>query len=160
MLHDMEDFARLKGLTCSRIYLLGGSGCIVGGYLNRATTDIDIIDMNYPASAGRLFRMLGDMDYLDIYLTTIPNDFYKRAMKLHEFQYLEIYVLSAEDIIVSKIGRLSEKDREDIQALLTDDNKELVMKLAESVIERENISDIVKERFLRNMEVFREEFDV
>ena len=31
----------LKGIDYSPIYLLGGSGCIIGGYLSRATTDFD-----------------------------------------------------------------------------------------------------------------------
>jgi hypothetical protein len=33
ILHDMEDFAQLKNIDYPPIYLLGGSGCIVAGYL-------------------------------------------------------------------------------------------------------------------------------
>ena len=160
ILHDMEDFARLKGLTCSPIYLLGGSGCIVGGYINRATTDFDIMDMNYPDSAGRLFRMLGETDYLDYYLTTVAYDFRDRAIKLGEFQYLDIYVLSKEDIIVSKIGRYSNKDVEDIKSLLSDGIKSFVNRLIENVLKREDIISRVKGQFLKNVEVFRREFNV
>ena len=75
MLQDMEVLARINGLKCAPIYLLGGSGCILGKYIDRATTDFDIIDMNYPANAGRIFRPLGEMDYLDIYTTTIADGF-------------------------------------------------------------------------------------
>ena len=160
ILHDMEDFARLKGLTCSPIYILGGSGCIVGGYINRATTDFDIMDMNYPASAGRIFRILGETDYLDYYLTTVPDDFIERAVKINEFQHLDIYVLSREDIIVSKIGRYSNKDVEDIKSLLSDGIKPFVNRLIENVLKREDISSRVKGQFIKNVEAFRREFNV
>lgn len=160
ILHDMEDFARLKNLPGFPIYILGGSGCIVGGYISRATTDFDLLDFNYPSSAGRIFRMLGEADYLDYYLTTIPNDFKDRAVKLDEFAYLDIYVLSREDIIVSKIGRYSKKDVEDIKGMLTDDIKPSVNRIIDSVTARNDISSRVKEQFKKNAAIFRREFNV
>jgi hypothetical protein len=160
ILHDMEDFARIKGLTCPPIFLAGGSGCIIGGYINRATMDFDLLDMNYTASVGRLFRMLGEVDYLDFFLTTIPNDFIERAVKLGEFQYLDIYVLSKEDIVVSKIGRYSGKDIEDIKAILTEELKPAVDRLIKSVLNRNDISDRVKNKFISNALKFRRDFHV
>jgi len=158
LLNDMESFAEMKNIEYPSIYLLGGSGCIIAGYLNRATTDIDFLDMDYDASIGRLFRILDRFDMLDIYLTTIPLDFKERAIKLEGFK--NIYILSREDIILSKIGRYSEKDIEDISILLKDANNNLISKLIEEVSSRENISERVKEVFVKNAKLFRERFNV
>ena len=59
-LKDMEDFAMLKKIGCPPIYLLGGCACIIGGYLDRATRDIDMLDLGYSSKVGRLFRILGE----------------------------------------------------------------------------------------------------
>ena len=160
ILHDMEDFAKLKELSCPPIYLLGGSGCIIGGYINRATLDFDILNMDYPASSGRIFKMLGNTDYLDLYLTTIASGFEERAIKIKEFSYLEIYVLSKEDIITTKIGRYSEKDIEDISELIKYSNKDLILKHISTIMERADISPKVKEVFIKNATLFRRDFNV
>lgn len=160
VLHDMEDFAKLKGLSCPPIYLLGGSGCIVGGYINRATLDFDILDMDYSASTGRIFKMLGDVDYLDLNLTTIAPGFKERAVKIKEFVYLEIYVLSKEDIITTKIGRYSEKDMEDISKLIKYSSKDLVLKLINIIMDRADISPKVRKIFIKNATLFRRDFNV
>ena len=54
ILKDMDDFAAMKGIDYPPIYLLGGSGCIIGGYLDRATADFALLDMGYDAAMGRL----------------------------------------------------------------------------------------------------------
>ena len=104
--------------------------------------------------------MLGDVDYLDLNLTTIAPGFKERAVKIKEFVYLEIYVLSKEDIITTKIGRYSEKDMEDISKLIKYSSKDLVLKLINTVIERTDISHRVKEVFIRNVNLFRGDFSV
>ena len=82
ILKDMDDFAQMKGIDYPPIYMLGGSGCIIGGYLSRATTDFDLIDMEYDSNMGRVLRILDRYDFLDFYLTTIPQDFVERAKKI------------------------------------------------------------------------------
>ncbi len=158
LLMDMEDFAKLKNIDYPPIYLLGGSGCILSGYLTRATTDIDILDMDYDARAGRLLRILDRYDMLDIYLTTIPMDFEKRVLRLDGFKNL--FVLSREDIILSKLGRYSPIDIEDISKLIGHSDKKLVGALIQSVITRKNISTRVKNVFMENVKNFKERFDV
>lgn len=64
ILRDMDDFAQMKGLDYPPIYFLGGSGCIIAGYLNRATTDLDLLDMEYDGSIGRLLRILDKYDLI------------------------------------------------------------------------------------------------
>lgn len=158
LLKDMDDFARMKGLDYPPIYLLGGSGCIVAGYLDRATTDMDLLDMEYGANVGRLLRMLDKYDLLDLYLTTIPEDFKERAVKIEE--YKNIYVLSREDIILSKVGRYSDKDIEDISILIKQADKVILSNLIVKVLNRNNISERVKKAFTGNLKLFRERFDV
>ncbi|TCK98519.1 hypothetical protein EDC19_0941 [Natranaerovirga hydrolytica] len=157
---DMEDFAILKKIDCPPIYLLGGSACIVEGYLDRVTRDIDIIDLHYSANVGRLFRILGEVDYLDIYLTTLAEGYSQRAIRVREIKHIEVYALSVEDIIVTKIGRYSGKDKEDIKELLKKANKETINVLIEDVKKRENISHILKAYFLENVKKFRRDFCV
>ncbi len=160
LLHDMEAFAILKNIYCPPIYLLGGSGCIVAGYFDRATVDIDLLDMNYQANIGRLFNLLEPVDVLDQYLTTVAPNFEKRARKISGFKYLEVYVLSREDIITTKIGRYSEKDIEDIRELLKEANKKLISNLINEILARKDISHKIKEEFYSNSTVFKEEFNV
>ncbi len=158
MLQDMEDFSKMKDLDYPPIYLLGGSGCIIAGYFDRGTTDFDLLDMEYSANMGRLLRILEKIDLLDIYLTTISDDFAERAIKLKGFK--NIYVLSREDIIVSKIGRYSVIDIEDISILMMKADKALLKKLIQSVMDRKNISERVKQEFILNQKKFRERFNV
>ncbi|NLO40009.1 MAG: hypothetical protein GX115_11155 [Ruminiclostridium sp.] len=158
ILKDMDDFAQMKGIDYPPIYLLGGSGCIIGKYLDRATTDFDILDMEYDANMGRLLRILEKYDFLDFHLTTIPNDFAQRAKKVETLK--NVFVLSLEDIILSKIGRYSPVDVEDISILLKRANRSLLVMLIDKVLNRNDISKRVKEAFLMNLKLFREQFDV
>lgn len=158
ILQDVDDFAKLRKIDYPSIYLLGGSACIIAGYLDRATTDIDLLDMEYDASMGRLLRIMEKYDLLDLYLTTIPMDFKDRAVKIDNFK--NIYVLSREDIIISKIGRYSKIDIEDISTMIRDVDKNLLSGLIDAVITRKNMSDRVRQVFVKNMELFRERFNV
>lgn len=158
ILKDMEDFAQMKGLDYPPIYLLGGSGCIIADYLDRANTDLNLIDMEYSASMGRLLRILDKYDLLDFYLTTIPADFKARAIKIDG--YKNIFVLSREDIILSKIGRYDNKDIDDIGILIKKADKILLADLIIKVINRTDISNRVKEAFIENSKLFKEQFDV
>jgi hypothetical protein len=158
ILQDVDDFAKLRKIDYPPIYLLGGSACIIAGYLDRATTDIDLLDMEYDASMGRLLRIMEKYDLLDLYLTTIPMDFKDRAVKIDNFK--NIYVLSREDIIISKIGRYSKIDIEDISTMIRDVDKNLLSGLIDAVITRKNMSDRVRQVFVKNMELFRERFNV
>lgn len=158
ILSDMEDFSNMKGLDYPPIYLLGGSCCIIGGYLNRATTDFDILDMEYDSKMGRLLRILDRYDLLDYYLTTIPDDFLNRAKKIAN--YKNVYILSREDIILSKIGRYSDKDIEDITKIMEKADKKLLKILIKNVLSRNDISIRIREEFVKNLDKFRERFDV
>jgi hypothetical protein len=155
LLQDANDFAKMKQIECPPIYLMGGSGCILGNYLERATTDIDLIDMGYLASVGKVFRLFDTFDMLDLYVTPIADGFEARAIVLEGFDRLQFYILSVEDMIVSKLGRYSEKDQEDISRLVTQSNYELLNSLIRNVSSRENFSDRVRTHFIENAEQFK-----
>lgn len=100
-LKDMELFSKTLKIKPFDLYLLGGSASILGGYLNRSTRGFDFIDLEYPANLRRVFRLLGTFDFLDYYTTILSPSYKERARKLKQFDYLNIYILSPEDIIVS-----------------------------------------------------------
>jgi hypothetical protein len=158
IIQDMDDFAKMKNIDYPPFYILGGSGCIIAGYLDRGTTDFDLLDMGYSSEMGRLLRILEKIDLLDLYLTTIPEDFKDRAVKIEGLK--NVYVLSREDIILSKIGRYSAKDIEDISAMMEETDVALLKELIKRVADRKNISERVKEEFFNNLMKFREKFNV
>lgn len=160
LIKDADDFATLKNIECPPIYLLGGSACILGNYLDRATLDLDFIDISYDASVGKVFRLFDRFDMLDIYVTPIANGYKQRAIKLQGFTTLDYYVLSREDIIVSKLGRFSEKDQEDIDILIEKCDYELLDRLIKNVIERNDLSERIKAEFIRNSELLKEKYHV
>ena len=55
VLHEMEEVTKLFKLEPFDIYIIGGSACILGEYTNRATLDIDFVDLGYPAKYGKAF---------------------------------------------------------------------------------------------------------
>jgi len=158
ILRDFEDFAKMRGILYPSIYLVGGCGCILGDYLDRATLDIDFLDMDYSSKIGKLFKLFDEYDMLDLYLTTVPLSFKKRVKKIQDFS--NIFILSKEDIIVSKIGRYSEKDIEDIKLLIVNSDIQLIKLLINEVIERDNISEIVLNEFKKNLIQFKDDFYV
>ncbi|HAN10049.1 MAG TPA: hypothetical protein DCP90_05465 [Clostridiales bacterium] len=160
ILNDMAGIATIKKLECLPLYLAGGSACIVGNYLDRMTIDIDILDLEYPAKMGRLFNMLGQYDMLDLYVTSIADGFKERAKLVKEVENIQVYILSREDIIITKLGRYNEKDKEDISKLVKNLDKKLINSLIENVLSRKDFSEKVREHFALNVAQFRGDFDV
>lgn len=78
---------------------MGGAACILGGYTQRATRDFDFIDLNYPSKLGRAFVQLRDFDILEYESILISPKYKERSIKLNKFKYLNVYILSAEDIL-------------------------------------------------------------
>ena len=54
VLHEMEEVTKLFKLEPFDIYIIGGGACILGEYTNRATLDIDFVDLGYPAKYGKV----------------------------------------------------------------------------------------------------------
>ena len=45
-LFDLEKVTKAFNIEPFDIYLLGGSACILGGFIDRATRDFDFVDLN------------------------------------------------------------------------------------------------------------------
>lgn len=159
-LHDMELFAKVLKIEPFELYLLGGSASILGGYTNRSTRDFDFIDLDYPSNLGRVFRLLGTFDFLDYSTTILAPTYKERAIKLKEFKYLNIYILSPEDIIVSKIIRLSKKDQSDIKQLINRSDIHLINEIISEVLNRDDLIETKKIAFRDKIIIFREMYNV
>ena len=149
-LSDMETMAKVFGVEPFDLYLLGGSGCIIAGYLDRATRDFDIIDLGYSSRLGRVLKLLEPYDIIDTGMATVASSFKERAVRLNGFGYLGIYVLSREDIIVSKLGRYSEQDALDIRAMLPDCEENVLFQLMTEVLDRVDLIKKAKVVFISN----------
>ena len=159
-IHEMEEVTKLFQLESFDIYILGGSACVLGEYTNRATVDIDFIDLDYPAKYGKAFSLLRDYDMLEYQSTILSPTYKERAIKLPEFQYINVFILSKEDVAISKIIRLAEKDWEDLDQIVPKCNKELLNSIIDEVINREDLYESKKEAFMSNVKKFREKYHV
>lgn len=160
VLYEMEKIAELFNIDPFDIYFLGGSACILGDYTVRATRDFDFIDLDYAAALGKVFVHLKDFDMLEYESTLLSPNYQKRAKKLEQFKYLNIYVLSKEDIIVSKLIRMAEKDIEDIDVLIQSSDKTLINCIISEVEDRNDLYETKKEVFLKNVPIFKERYNV
>lgn len=157
---EMEKVAKLFELDGFDMYLLGGAACILGDYTERATRDFDFIDLDYSSRLGKAFVQLRDFDMLEYESTLISPRYKDRATKLNQFKHINVYLLSSEDIIVSKIIRLEEKDREDIDELIKIANIELLNKVIEEVLSRKDLYDSKRSQFIKQLSKFREMYNV
>lgn len=160
VLHEMEEVARLFKLEPFDIYIIGGSACILGEYTSRATLDIDFIDLGYPAKYGKAFSLLRDYDMLEYQSTILSPTYKQRATKLEEFKYINVYILSREDVVVSKIIRLAEKDIEDLNQIMPKCDKELLNNIIKEIIDREDLFESKKNEFERKLKIFKEKYNV
>lgn len=157
---EMEQVAKVFEIEPFDIYFLGGSACILGGYTDRSTRDFDFVDLEYSSRLGKVFIHLRDFDMLE-YNSTILSPFYKdRAVKLDQFTYLNIYILSVEDIIVSKVIRLEDKDIEDINKLILSADMNKIESIIEEVLTRDDLFESKKMEFIKKLKTFKEMYYV
>ena len=138
---------------------IGGGACILGEYTTRATLDIDFVDLGYPAKYGKVFVLLRDYDMLEYQSTILSPNYKERATKLEEFKYINVYILSKEDVAVSKIIRLAEKDIEDLNQIIPKCDKKILNNVIEEVLNREDLFDSKKNEFVKKLKTFREKYN-
>lgn len=160
VLHEMEEVTKLFKLEPFEIYIIGGGACILGEYTTRATLDIDFVDLGYPSKYGKVFVLLRDYDMLEYQSTILSPNYKQRAIRLPEFEYINAYILSKEDIAVSKIIRLAQKDIEDLEQIIPKCNKEILNEVIEEVLNRKDLFESKKEEFIKKLEIFREKYNV
>ena len=160
VLHEMEEVTKLFNLEPFDIYIIGGSACILGEYTTRATLDIDFVDLGYPAKYGKAFSLLRDYDMLEYESTLLSPTYKQRATKLEEFSYINVYILSREDIVASKIIRLEEKDIQDINEIINKCNKKVLNNIIAEILNREDLFESKKTEFEKKLKIFREKYNV
>ncbi len=160
VLHEMEEVTKLFKLEPFDIYLMGGSACMLGEYTTRATMGVDFVDLGYPAKYGKVFVLLRDYDMLEYESTLLSPTYKERAIKLEEFKYINVYILSKEDVAVSKIIRLAEKDIEDLNQIIPKCDKKKLNEIINEIINRDDLFDSKKEGFLNNLKIFKEKYNV
>ena len=160
VLHEMEEVTKLFTLEPFDIYIIGGSACILGEYTTRATLDIDFVDLGYPAKYGKAFSLLRDYDMLEYESTLLSPTYKQRATKLEEFSYINVYILSREDIVASKIIRLEEKDIQDINEIINKCNKKVLNNIIAEILNREDLFESKKTEFDKKLKIFREKYNV
>ncbi len=160
VIQNMEKIAKALEVEPFTIYFLGGSACILGRYTERATRDFDFIDLEYPARVGKVLRYLNDFDMLEYESTILSPSYKERATRIKAFTYLEIYVLSREDIVVSKLVRTASKDIEDIEIMMQVCDKALIAKIINEVLDREDLYPSKKQAFIKNLSLFKERYNV
>lgn len=160
ILKDMERVAQALNVPPFPIYFLGGSACILGRYSDRATRDFDFIDMDYSSSYGRVLRYLNDFDMLEYGSIILAPSYKQRAVRLEQFEYLRIFILSRENIIVSKIIRMEPKDIEDIDNLIKNSDKALILEIIEETLQSKDLFELKREAFLKNIPAFKERYHV
>ena len=160
VLHEMEEVTKLFKLEPFDIYIMGGSACILGEYTNRATLDIDFVDLGYPAKYGKAFSLLRDYDMLEYQSTILAPSYKQRAVKLEEFNYINVYILSKEDVVISKIIRLAEKDIEDLNQIVPKCDKVLLNDIINEIIDRDDLFESKKSEFVKKLKIFKEKYNV
>ena len=141
------------------VYVLGGAGCVLAEYFDRATRDFDIIDLEYSASLGLVMKPLEPFDMIDPQLAAIPPGYKARAVRLPTYKYLSVYVLAREDIIISKAARLNERDMADIRKLLPFADLPLMVTLTKKLIAG-SLPEAAKTVLLDNLIICMEEAGV
>lgn len=160
VLHEMEEVTKLFNLQPFEIYIIGGSACVLGEYTTRATLDVDFVDLGYPAKYGKVFALLRDYDMLEYESTILSPSYKKRAIKLEEFKYINVYILSKEDVAISKIIRLADKDIEDLEQIIPKCNKKILNDVIEEVLNRNDLFESKKSEFEKKLKIFREKYNV
>jgi hypothetical protein len=116
---DLESCkAREKLKSRVHVVLIGGAGLILRYGLERATGDIDVLECfsglrGSLHAVGNLMAIHG-FHIVSESLLTLHPDYEKRLEKVAAFSCIEVYTLGAYDYAITKLGRGSEKDMDDI----------------------------------------------
>ncbi len=161
LMFDLKLLDNLVGITFGKMdmefYFAGGSACILAGFLDRATRDFDFVDIGYSSKLAKVLKLLEPYDLLTDYFAAIPKNYSKRAIKIDGYENIVVYVFSREDIIASKIDRMSEKDIEDIKVLINEVDFNILEKCINEAYEN-IVYDDRKARYSDNLQIFKSMF--
>ena len=75
-------------------------------------------------------------------------------------QNINVYILSREDVAVSKIIRLAEKDIEDLNQIIPKCDKNILNNIIEEILNREDLFESKKTEFKKKLKIFKEKYNV
>ena len=110
---DMEAFVTLDTPEMYQMIVVGGSGLVLLGVLNRATNDIDALE----ASPG-IWHLLSRYDAnlrVSTYINNFPYNFEDRLKRIPVGgRKIIFYTASLEDIVIAKLYSNRDTDRQDL----------------------------------------------
>lgn len=123
----LVDFLREVDQELSRTIILIAAGGTALTLLSakRSTRDVDFtIPARYYEDFRKALRDTPhgfDVDcWTDgtVFSQTLPDDYIKRSRKIARLKHIRLKALHPVDIVVTKIGRLDDRDKQDIQACI------------------------------------------
>ena len=115
--------------TRVEVHCLGGFVLTVLWDLPRPTGDIDIIETRPPGAVERLLNLGGEGSTLaakyrlklhQVTIAEYPEDYVSRLVDITpaEFDWLHLLAFEAHDLALAKLGRNTQRDREDVAYLV------------------------------------------
>ena len=92
--------------------------------------------------------------------TLLSPTYKERVTKLKDFKYINVYILSKEDVAISKIIRLADKDIEDLNQIIPKCDTKMINIIIDEIINREDLFESKKAEFIKKLKVFREKYNV
>jgi hypothetical protein len=119
----------------ARLDIGGASALILGGYLSRATDDVDVVD-EVPSGIRVQHELLSDLTSRYALSLThfqshyLPTGWQLRVRSIGRFGKLDVYVIDVYDAYVGKLFSKREKDRDDVRMLARSlDKGQIVLRL-------------------------------
>jgi len=110
------DAASLYGDDGRYNVVIAGSGALIlTGYTSRATSDIDVLD-----ATKELYGLFGKYQMngrISAYENSFLFNYPDRLKLLHSGEKIDFYVVSLEDIVISKLCAYRPPDRDDLKAV-------------------------------------------
>lgn len=136
---DFSEYLSQNSISCTEqeAVITGGSALVFHGCLEKATLDIDFIELS--SALGKFLRHRSDKIFnsaSQVFLYHFPEDFLDRIIPIDiKDTKIKYYLVSLEDMVVAKLPSYRDKDIADIR------NPEVVRRL-----DLELLSRLVEER--------------
>lgn len=150
----IQDFDEELSLTYQateriNLYIVGGSALYLHGLLKRATYDVDaFLKPTYKQNIESIMNKYDiNTRVQQVYEEHFPYDFASRAVKVEiETRMLNVYKISIEDLVISKLGSPRPKDLKDIS--LPEVVEQINWQLLDELF-HDKIGDLLNERIQR-----------
>ena len=142
-----------------KIVIVGGGALLLKGIISRATPDIDILT-SYKEIDFILSKYNAN-SRVSAYSDMFPYNYEDRLEKVDiDTKTVEYYVVSTEDLIISKLFSFRDKDKDDIKNAI--ENKAINFKKLDEIVSSGEVKDACLspnryEQFLFNYERFKKE---